>query len=341
MNVVRADVYYKQAYVNFHNTALQTQDRGDPEGADGYFELALLNYDRAISLNPGDDYYLLFRGKGLLERADAKAQAAEKDLLPLRGENANFSEYAVADANARQAVEDRDRAYEQALSALERARAAAPLNTDHTANLARAYKFWGDRTLDPTRRAERFTKSRAYYDEAIQQSPNNAGLREELATTNYLAGDIPAALAGISDTLKVDPKYTKPLRLLATIQRERGDFADAERSYQTYVDSRDGRSDALAWSGLAIVLGKQGKFDEALAANDKVLQLVPNDLDTLRNQVLLARDLGDMTRACAAVRQALEAHPDDEGMLGFEQELGCGGEAPPAGAPTPEATTAP
>ncbi len=330
LNVVRADIYYKQAFVNFHSQALQLQDRGDSETADQYFQLALRHYDKALALNPGEDYYLLFRGKALLERADNLAQDLEPALNQLAGNEPSFSEYAVADESVRAEVADRDQAYERALTALEAARAAAPRNTDHVANLARAYKFWGDRTRDPQRRQERFELSREWYQKAIAQSPSNAGLMEELATTEYLAGNTAAALQGISDTLKLDPLFTRPLRLLGTIQREQGDWAAAEDSYQRYVESRDGRSDALGWSGLAMVLGRQNKYDQAIVANQRVLELVPGDSATWRNLAVLARDSGDVPRACEFIAQALGALPDDPEIAGLGQQLGC---AEAAGAP--------
>jgi tetratricopeptide (TPR) repeat protein/O-antigen ligase len=338
VNVVRADIYYKQAYVNFHNQALRLQDQGQYEESDQYFQFALDNYERALALNPGEDYYMLFRGKARLERADAKAQAVAGELEQLKAENPDFSEYRLSDESLEERVTARDQAYDEALVALTAARAAAPLNTDHVANLARAFKFWGDRTLDAAKRSERFDKSRAYYAEAIAQSPNNAGLLEELATTEYLAGDVAAAMRGISDTLKLDPQFARPLRLLATIQRERGECAAAADQYNKYVATKEGRSDALAWSGLALCLGQLKRYDEAIAANEQVLALAPKDQSTLRNLVILNRDAGRTSEACRWVDEALKANAEDSEMQALGAQLGC---SPAAGAVPPNPGAAP
>jgi tetratricopeptide (TPR) repeat protein/O-antigen ligase len=334
VNVVRADIYYKQAYVNYHGHALDLQDQGKTDEADPYFQYALQNYDRALGLNPGDDYYMLFRGKALLERADAKSQALVSRLDAARGDSEAFSEYNVQDEALATGVAERDAAFEQALTALRAAREAAPLNTDHVANLGRAYKFWADRTLDQARREERFEASREFYRQAILQSPNNAGLMEELATTEYLAGDVAAAREGISRTLAVDPNFGRPYRLLATIQREAGDCAGAVENYQRFVASREGARDALAWSGLAVCLGRLRRFDEAIEANQKVLEIAPGDVSTLRNLVILNRDAGDSAAACGWVAQLAAAQPEDPETAALGNELGCASGAS-SGGPAP------
>ena len=62
-----------------------------------------------------------------------------------------------------------------------------PLNTDHTANLARLYRTWADlAAADPAKREEMLAKSVAMYDTAVMLSPNAAHLWNERG--NALAG---------------------------------------------------------------------------------------------------------------------------------------------------------
>lgn len=319
-NEVRADIYYKEAWQGYHVPANNYLAQGDSTRAEAYFDSALRSYDKAIALDDSEDYYLLFKGKALLERADGEAQSLA-DAMADEPQSETFSEYDVPDLAA--LVERRDRAFDKAIDVLEDALDMAPLNTDHYANLGRAYQVWGERTRAPKERAERLQQSLDWFDRAIELSPNNAGLRTEQATSAFLAGDDGAALDRIEQALALDDQYGRPYRLRATLRREAQDWEAAEADYRKYVESRDGRSDAVGWSGLAYVLGKQGKNPEAIEANEKVLELAGDDLPTLRNLVLLYRDTGDARSACAYVDQGLLVSPDDVALLQLAAELAC------------------
>jgi tetratricopeptide (TPR) repeat protein len=320
-NEVRADIYYKEAWQGYHTQANAYLDKGDKATADAYFDSAIRSYDKAISLDPSEDYYLLFKGKALLERADGEAQALEDKIPAEEAAQPDFSEY--ADANLRALVETRDRAFDKALGVLQQALAMAPLNTDHYANLGRAYQVWGERTHAATERADRLQASLDWFDKAIEHSPNNAGLRTEQATSAFLAGDDQAALARIDQALALDSQYGRPYRLRATIRRQEEDWAAAEADYQKYVASSDGKGDAVGWSGLAYVLGQQGKTKEAIDANKKVLDLAGDDLATIRNLVLLYRDAKDPASACQYADKGLALAPDDAALLQLAGEIGC------------------
>lgn len=320
VNEVRADIYYKEGWAGYHARANDFLARGDFTSASAYFESALRSYDTALGLDPREDYYLLFKGKARLEEADAEAQKLEA-AIPATSLAEGFSEY--DDPDLRALVTARDDAFQRAVAVLEDARALAPLNTDHYANLGRAFQVWGERTYDAARREERLAKSLEWFDRAIELSPRNAALRTEMATSAFLSGDDEAALALIDEAIALDPEYGRPYRLRATIHREAEDWQAAEDDYQRYVESRDGRGDAVGWSGLAFVLGQQGKTKEAIAANERVLELAGDDLPTLRNLVLLHRDAGNRTEACAFAAQGLAASPEDTGLQQLATDLGC------------------
>jgi tetratricopeptide (TPR) repeat protein/O-antigen ligase len=319
VNEVRADIYFKQAFGGYHREATAYESKGDSDTAQRYFDEAIEDYRRAIALDPRDDYYQLFLGKAILEKADSVAQQledehAEEVTAP------GFSEYDSAATETAAAA--RDKLFNEALQVLRRAESMAPLNTDHKANLARAYQIWGDRTFEGTRRAERLALSRQWFERAIAQSPHNAGLREEAAMTEFLDDQPDVALRRIDEALTIDPKYTHPYRLRASIYREQEQFAESEADYRRYLES-SGQSDALAWSGYALVLGRQGKLAEAREANGHVLELAPDDVATLRNLAILSRDLEDRESGCEYVRRGLELAPDDTTFQGLAADLGC------------------
>lgn len=347
LNVVRADIFYKVAYTGYHDQATRYVNQAQLAEAGQLYDEADRAYQRALDLDGGEDYYMLFKGKALLERADAEAGAVDAAMAE-NGLGDGDSEY-EPDA-VRPIAEDRDRRFQAAVDTLRATYEMSPLNTDHSANMARAYQVWGDRTFDPERREERLDQSRAWFagdaelgiPGALNLSPNNAGLREEMATTEYIAGDDEAALRWIDEALAVDPNYTRPLRLRATIRVEEatrlngtGDeeaaleaFAAAESDYRRYLESREGARNATGWSGLALVLARQGKVDESREANLKVLEIAPGDVDTLRNLAILERDQGDTAAACRWVVQGLATSPEDPGLVQLDAALGCGG--PPA-----------
>ena len=106
--------------------------------------------------------------------------------------------------------------------------------------------------------------------------------------------------------------------------------------------SRDGRRDATAWSGLALVRARLGDTDGSREANLKVLELAPGDLDTLRNLAILERDAGNAAEACGYVEEGLASNSQDTGLIQLYDALGCGNAAGAAPAAAPAVTeTAP
>jgi tetratricopeptide (TPR) repeat protein len=286
-------------------------------------------YDRALQLDSEEDYYLLFKGKVLLEEADGLSSVFEAQLEsqvdPEILSAPTFSEYdlpsSASDLEAQ--VVERDRAFESALAVLTRAVETAPRNTDHHANLGRAYQVWGDRTLDAELRRERLEQSREWFESAIALSPNNAQLREELGTTEYIAGDRDGAFARIEEAFEIDSEYGRPYKLRATIYREQSDWENAEADYRSYVESKDGRKDSFGWSALAYVLGQQDKLEDARDANEQVLEIAGEDLSTLRNLVIINRDLGDRYAACEYALRGLNVDDQDAGLQSIWSELDC------------------
>jgi len=64
---------------------------------------------------------------------------------------------------------------------LERAQQLNPLNTDHTANLARLQQAWASLETNPAQREAHYKKSLDYYAQATRLSPNTVHLYDQHA----------------------------------------------------------------------------------------------------------------------------------------------------------------
>ena len=71
---------------------------------------------------------------------------------------------------------------QQAENDLLKAQALNPLNTDHTANLARLYSYWAAYATTPEERQQRAEKSSQYFSRAVALSRNSALLWDEWAS---------------------------------------------------------------------------------------------------------------------------------------------------------------
>ena len=308
LRVVSADILYKQAWVNYHQRRQYNE--------------ALKLYDEALRVQPTQDFYLLFKGKALLEKAQVTSDAAQREAI-----------------------------LQEARGVLEQARALNPLNTDHTANLARMYQTWA--TYAPQQRDQLLQKSLQYYEQAAALSPNSAlilnqwssayldeGRPEEalklldrslemdttfqdtylrLMDTYAQTDDMAKVESAYQQAVELNPRSVDPHMVLGDIYRLKQDFPKAAEAYRRAV-AADPRS-ATAHSSLALALAQTGQRDQAIQENLEVLKLAPNDLSTLKNLAILYREGGRLNDALTYARKAQELSPRDPDLVQFVKEL--------------------
>lgn len=147
---------------------------------------AILIYREALDKAPGEDHYYLFLGRAYLEYARSLTDPAEKQ------------------AFMQQAVDD-----------LKVAQELNPLNTDHTANLARLYSYWGATVSGNAQKQEYLERANQYYQQAINLSPNNAVLWMEYAVLQLNALDNSTGALESAETARaLDPSYDRIYALL-------------------------------------------------------------------------------------------------------------------------------
>jgi len=253
---------------------------------------AISTYQQAIALAPNEDYYYLFAGRALLARAERETSEQVRDAY-----------------------------YRTALQTLVDAKRINPLNTDHTANLARLHRTWAEFSADAAARQEHLRQALAFYQAATELSPHNAQLYNEWGLVHFLLGDLDAALATYDRSLGLDREFpqTYILRSDVHIAREHWPAVidECRRAVEVEPELVQG------WSAMGYAYSKMDDWENAIAANLKVHALAPADYNTLKNLAILYDRAAQPTQAVAYAEMAIEAAPEGERstMEAFLQDL--------------------
>lgn len=245
---VQADMIYKRARPFDDQATRSTQVTAETRRE--LWDTAIAIYSAAIDRMPAEDFYYLFLGRAYLERAAiTEDQAEQADLL-------SAAERLLLEA--------------QSLN---------PLNTDHTANLARLNTRWYAAVDDEREKTERLELAERYYGEAITLSPQNSVIRNELARLVLeLRGDCDRALALYDENATIDPFYSQT-------QLARAD---------AYILCSSGRSDEE----------RDALYRAAAGALEQGLERVPNNIRAWIQLAEIYRQLGEFEEAADAVENA-------------------------------------
>jgi tetratricopeptide (TPR) repeat protein len=258
----------------------------------GHLDAGIALYRQAIKLVPKEDYYYLFLGSAYLEKAKDVSNPAERAAL-----------------------------LEESRKVLESALQLNPLNTDHSANLARLYRTWGEVTSDSAQRAEKLGKSLEYYHQATNLSPHNAQLFNEWGLAYYISGNQEKALEKYQHSLSLDQEYHQTYILLGDLYLKEKELDKAADAYSKALELKPGI--VQAHSALGYIYSQQGKLQEAVEENIEVLELSPNDYSSHKNLALLYQQLGRTDEAVAEAQIALGLAPegDKENLETFIAQL--------------------
>ncbi len=281
LNQIRADTIYKQA---------------DPLRSQGQWDVAIAHYKRVLELAPDEDFYYLWLGAAYLE----KATAAPEGQAILATSGGNLAGILGLSFQQTYSLSRQD-SLTAAKTVLENARALNPLNTDHSANLARLHRRWADLyAADPVVRKTQLEQSSAQYQIATTLSPNNAVLWNEwstvmmaLADTVRAAGDTAGAETFMQDaqakldhSLELDQLFEQTYLIQAQLARTQGQTEESRRAYEQAMKLNPYSSDA--WGGLTDLLVSQGNYTEVETITLAYLEKQPDFLPGLRT---LARNV--------------------------------------------------
>jgi tetratricopeptide (TPR) repeat protein/O-antigen ligase len=267
----------------------------------GQWPVAISIYERANQLALREDYYYLFLGRGYLEFARSISDPLERD------------------GWIRKAEID-----------LKQAAKINPLNTDHTANLARLYSLWAGTTQDSQIKLERGELASEYFSKAVRLSPNNARLWNEwsLLMMNILQ-DPTMALELLEKAKQIDPLYHWTYALFGELKmreaRAQSDtvikgnlLAQAIEYYQKAL-SLPATGEPAAPYNYALALGnayfEMGNLREAIISYQQALLAAPIGTETWRLEIEIANlyiKIGDKAEALSHLELALGNAPDDQ-----------------------------
>jgi tetratricopeptide (TPR) repeat protein len=282
----------------------------EPFVSTNQWKMATLLYQQALQLAPMEDHYYLFLGRSYLEQAKSAQTVQEQDALILQAED---------DLKIAQRIN--------------------PLNTDHTANLARLYNWWASRATDSATLLERGQIANDYFATAVTLSPNNMTIRGEWAILNIQILQQPQiAFDLLSRAIEIDPNYSFTQGLMgdfySTLADSTDDYAGKkaalEQAVNFYLEATrvHSRRDTTPISTYLLSLGSAyielaGQEDESSSiaynqlAIDALEAAMNSDLpedDLWRVQELLAKvyaALGDNQSAITYAQVALAGAPDD------------------------------
>lgn len=163
VNVIRADIYFRHAWLGYHQAR--------------QLDLALPTLEKALQLAPGQDFYYPFLAQALMDKA-------------LSGDGRSPPDAKQDEAVLRQ----REALIRRAEKMHERARDLNPLDRGHTVALARLHRLLASLALDGNTRRDRFALSLKLYEQAMRLSPNADYLYDEWGRTNAIAGQFEEAI---------------------------------------------------------------------------------------------------------------------------------------------------
>ncbi len=287
VRIIHADIVYKRG----DPWEKQAARSGEPQGWDN----AIAIYERAIELAPREDFYYLFLGRAYLEKSS------------LLGDDTAAREQLLDTANER----------------LIEAQQINPLNTDHTANLARLNTRWADATTADERETH-VKVAKAYYEAALRLSPQNAVIRNERARLAYVFDrDCAASVNLYDESVAIDPYYASTRFERAEIQiacagssegeEQAAYYEQAIASIQEGLDMDD--SDPRRWTQLAQVYGQLQQYEDALDAYEQARLRQNNRFPAWRTTLAmaaLAQEMGETDQAISYAQESLTGAPDEQ-----------------------------
>jgi len=298
LNVIRADIYYKQG-----------QAYDNKQSRDAAIEL----YRKALTLAPNEDFYFLFLGRAYLERAQATDDPAQSAAFLDQGLNvllqariinplntdhsANLARYYRTRGGMASDPSGKGKYLNQALEHYRQATSLSPHNAQLFNEWGLVYFMMGD------------------YDRAMEKYQQSLALDQEFEQTYLQLGDLymarkelDQAAEAYSKAVELDPSQIQAHSALSYIHSQQGKLAQAVEENLKVLEIKP--NDYASHKNLAILYQQLGRIDEAIAEAEAALSLAPeNDRASLEGYLAQLKGLSP------------EAQPEGQQLSSSDQEL--------------------
>jgi tetratricopeptide (TPR) repeat protein len=259
--------------------------QADPYDRQQQWQVAIEHYRHAIELAPHEDFYYLYLGRAYLEYASTLEDPAVREVV-LRETEQTLTE----------------------------AREINPLNTDHSANLARMYRRWADFSSDEETRQYLLQRSAENYAIATSLSRHNPILWNEWAMLYYYGlGDAAGYERTFQQSLEIDPEFDQTWLMCGDANRQQGNLEEAARCYEEALKLNPRASQV--WRVLGDTYIALQQWEDAIHALTQTVKLQPNADDMWNIHQVLARlysQTGQQEQALEHAQIALQLSPEDQ-----------------------------
>ena len=172
----------------------------------------------------------------------------------------------------------------------------------------RAYETRGVAAMQDGRTAEAVT----IFREGVEQTPDDASLRQQLGAALFAGGDPDGAAEQLETALRLDPTLARAHAGLGTLASMGGRQAEAVERFAAAVEHDPDYLEARL--GLVDAYRAAGRPGEALAELDRAVEIAPGYADVWLARGLMLAQLGRYREARERLEEARTVHPRHAGL---------------------------
>ena len=150
------------------------------------------------------------------------------------------------------------------------------------------------------------------FREGIAETPDDAGLRQQLGSALFAAGDADGAAEQLEAAIRLDPTQARAHAGLGTLANMAGRRTEALRHFTAAVEHEPDYLEARL--GLVDAYRAAGRPEDALAELDRAVEIAPGFADVWLARGLLLVQLGRYREARDRLDEARARHPGHPGL---------------------------
>ncbi len=253
-------------------------------------------YDKAVELAPRDVEIRRTRGMFLMTEGDVDGALADIDVaIEEEPDDVRLREMRGLALLVGKRTDEAKATFDAALE-------LAPDSADVLFQRGRLLASLGDRD-----------RALADLDKAIGLVPDAAEALVLRARLHQMGGDGDAARADVERVLGRQPEHAAALEMRGLLAADRGDYAAAIGDFRRLA--RQQPDDAVLVSQLALLYLADKQPREAIRRFSRALEIDPSLFVARRGRSDAEISVGDHAAAIADLEKAVEAEPEDEGVL--------------------------